>query len=619
MSKLKEIIEILNQTDEHNGLEVKRGGEVGKSILETIIAFSNEPNLGGGTIVLGVEEDKESLFPSYKVVGVDDTDKIQKDLATQCAETFNQPIRPNISIERYQGKNVVLIEVEELPQTMKPVYFKNRGLPTGALRRIGSTDQHCSDDDMFVFYNKEDDFDSAIVEDSDIDDISESAVALYRKLRNEVNPNAEELIYEDIDLLRALNCIKKYNNEWKLTNCGLIVFGKKMALRRLMPMMRVDYIRVNGKTWVENPDERFATTLDLRGPLITLVHRTVSAISDDLPTNFLLEEGEIQAKSNWVLPLRVLREAVVNAFIHRSYRVNQPIQIIRYSNRIEIINAGFSLKSEESIGEPGSVNRNTFIASIFHETNLAETKGTGFGLMRKLMKNGNMLLPTFESSHSKNSFTLRLLLHNFLSEFDIHWLNYFKEFDLSDEQKMMLVFIREVGAIDNKSSRQLCGLSSKISTKYLRDLSSKKLITKKGNRKHTYYIPTDEIMKFTTSQNDKPVTSIVDKKTSMVDKNITMVDNEMSMVDKFVNSLPSDLINKIGEIGQRTDTESIKNLIVKICAIKELSSKEIAIIIGRNEKYIKNSYLKELIEEGKINYTIPEMIKHPNQKYKTIK
>src|SRR5690554_2688021 len=618
---IQEIIETLNQSDEHSSLEVKKGSEIGKSILETICAFSNEPNLGGGIIVLGIEEEEHSLFPTYKVVGVDNIDKIQKDIATQCASTFNQSIRPKITVETSQQRNVILIEVEELDAAMKPVYFKNQGLPKGAYRRIGSTDQRCTEDDMFIFYNKEDSFDSGLVEDSELEDISDEAVSLYRRLREKVNPNAEELEYNDLDLLRSLNCIKKHNDQWKLTNCGLIVFGSKMALRRLMPMMRVDYIRVSGKEWVEDPDERFSTTLDLRGPLITLVQRVVSAIADDLPTSFLLQEGKIQAESKWLLPLRVLREAVVNSFIHRSYRVNQPIQIIRYSNRIEIRNAGFSLKPVESIGEPGSVNRNTFIASIFHETNLAETKGTGFGLMQKLMRASDMLPPTFESNHANNSFTLRLLLHNFLNEFDTHWLNSFSSFNLSEEQKMALVFVREVGAIDNSSFRQLCGVSSRNASGFLRDLHSKKLIHQKGQRKSTYYVPGNALLPHKSEQATKPSDlSTMAKPIPTMESDLpTMGTDQPTMaVEKIKEALSLDLKEKLNSLKSRNDKEEIKDLIYDLCRWKELSIKEIAFLIGRNEKYIKNEFIKELITEKRINYTIPDMVKHPNQKYKAL-
>src|SRR5690554_6575022 len=115
---INEIIDTLNHSDEHSSLEVKKASEVGKSVLETICAFSNEPRLGGRIIVLGIEEEEHSLFPTYKVVGVDDVDKIQKDIATQCASSFNQSIRPKITVETFQQRNVILIEVEELDAAM---------------------------------------------------------------------------------------------------------------------------------------------------------------------------------------------------------------------------------------------------------------------------------------------------------------------------------------------------------------------------------------------------------------------------------------------------------------------------------------------------------------------
>src|SRR5690606_32922069 len=106
---------------------------------------------------------------------------------------------------------------------------------------------------------------------------------------------------------------------------GLLVFGKRQAHRRLIPLVRVDFIRVPGNEWVEDPEKRF-TTVDMRGSLLEMVQRTFSLIADDLPKGFLLPEAELQATSVG-LPTRVLREAIVNAFIHRTYRENQPVQI----------------------------------------------------------------------------------------------------------------------------------------------------------------------------------------------------------------------------------------------------------------------------------------------------
>ena len=55
-------------------------------------------------------------------------------------------------------------------------------------------------------------------------------------------------------------------------------------------MFRVDYIREAGKEWVENPDERFESTIDMRGSLLELLLELLQ-IADDLPKGFYLPEG----------------------------------------------------------------------------------------------------------------------------------------------------------------------------------------------------------------------------------------------------------------------------------------------------------------------------------------
>jgi ATP-dependent DNA helicase RecG len=605
MQSIVEIIEYLNSTDECTTIEAKRGSAIDMSIMETICAFSNEPGLGGGIIVLGVIRDESSLFPSYTIEGIDNPDKLQLDLASQTATLFNQPVRPEIEVEILPNKKLVVkILVNELPDGQKPLYFKNTGLPKGAYRRIGSSDQRCTEDDLFVFYNKEDSLDSTIVNDTSLEDVSEEAVSLYRNLRAKVNEFAEELTYSDKDLLRSLGCIKEDKGEWKLTYTGLLVFGNRMALRRLLPMVRVDYIRVPGNEWVEDPENRF-TTIDMRGPLIQLVQRVFSAIADDLPKGFLLGDGEIQS-SNIGLPSKVLREALVNAFIHRTYRENQPIQIIRYGNRLEIKNPGFSLKPEEQLGEPGSKNRNPFIASIFHETNLAETKGSGIRTMRTLMEKSSLAPPTFESDHSANLFTTRLLLHHFLNETDLQWLDTLKQFELNDSQKKCLIFLREAGAIDNSTYRQLNACDVLKASIELRLLRDKDLITQKGKGKATYYIAGNNLKTEPLELNTEPLELNTEPLALNTEPQV------------LIQELPSVLRDKIVALGIReNDSNKIKNIIFELCQFKEYSGKQIALILNRNENYVFRNYINPMREEGRLQYAIPDMPNHPDQAYKS--
>lgn len=642
-----ELFDILNDTDECQWIEAKGGSESSHSVMETVCAFANEPGLGGGYILMGVALDKSALFPQYIIHEVKDTDKFQRDFASQCAGMFNIPVRPEVSVEKINGKNVVKIWVNEVPARQKPVYFKDDGLPSGALRRIGSTDQHCTDDDMQVFYQDTTSYDQTPVKGTSLADVDETAIKRYRTLRENVYPVAEELTYNDQELLEALGCVNK-ENKTELNLAGLILFGTSKAQRRNYPMLRVDYIRVPGNTWIENPDNRFST-IDMRGSAILVLYRLIEAINADLPKGFLLSEGDLQATSVG-LPMKALREALVNAIMHRSYREHRPTQVIRYDNRIEIINPGFSLKSEEKLGEPGSETRNPFIAAVFHDSNLAETKGSGIRAMRRLMQESHLAPPTFESSRENNEFTSRLLLHHFLGENDIDWLNSLKSIELNDSQKIALLFVREVGAIDNQTYRQMADCDTLKASSDLKLLKNQDLLKSKGKGKATYYIAGDKLNteprfvstdagalntepndvvenKRNTPNTDASITLNTDAGLLSTDVNALSTDatDELSTEAKAVNryelmkELPEHLKETIIMLKERENNpEKIKELIVELCKIRYYRLIEIASLLQKGDNYISRKFIKPMIDSNELTYQFPDMIKHPEQAYKTV-
>ena len=113
MKTAAELFSELNDLDEHLTVEAKTAADVGKSMLETVCAYANEPGLGGGDILLGVARVDDSLWPTYQVVGIDNPDQIQADVATQCATAFNVPIRPQVVTEKLHGKTVIVVHVHE--------------------------------------------------------------------------------------------------------------------------------------------------------------------------------------------------------------------------------------------------------------------------------------------------------------------------------------------------------------------------------------------------------------------------------------------------------------------------------------------------------------------------
>ena len=652
MRTAKELFAELNSFDENRRIEAKSASSVGKSMMETVCAFANEPGLCGGYLLLGAKRTgiAEDGRPIYEPENIENTDKIQSDFVAMCNSMFNVRIRPIINVEEYLGKTVIVVKIEELPESQKPAYFAKRGLPEGAFRRIGPSDEKCSEEDMYLFYQSADTYDSCIVDDADLDDIDENALNFYRKLRKEVNPDAEELTLNDVDLLRALGAIKKNKQGgYDLTYTGLLVFGKQMSLRRLVPSFRVDYIRISGNQWLADGDNRFEQTIDMRGPLILMVNKACSAVMDDLPKGFELKKDSMQASTPAILPNKVLREAIVNSYIHRSNRVNQPIQIIRYSNRIEIHNPGYSLKPQDDWGEPGSMLRNPRISEIFHDTNLAETKGTGIGAMRRLMKEAGLMPPTFESNHEANKFTARLLLHHFLSKENMEWLAQYAEFGLVNEQKLALVFVREVGAIDNATYRQLdSSITHARARLEIHKLCDLGFIEKKGQGRNTYYIRTSKVVSLgerlrpqnerlrpqhgtlgekilpqhgTLGEKIPPQHGTLGKKIPPQGEKIPPqhgtfeIESQTKSRNELLRELPKGLQERVAKLGKWASREKVSQLLVDLCAFKPYSYEELALIIQRAAKPMKDKYIKPLRLANKLFYWIPEMINHPLQKY----
>lgn len=632
-----ELLESLNQLDEHERVEAKRASESGKSILETVCAFANEPGLGGGWIVLGVVREDLALFPAYEVEGIAAPDKITADIASQCRDIFNVPLRVDIATENVQGKNVVVVFVPEAQPQDKPVFFKAQGLPRGAFRRIGSTDQRCTDDDMAVFYQgrQQESFDAGIVADATLDDLLPEAIADYRQSRAEANPDAEELRWSDEELLQALGGIRRdVRGDWKPTVAGMILFGKPIALRRCFPMTRVDYIRVPGREWVPDPDRRF-DTVELRDPLFRLIRRAQAAVLDDLPKSFGLDEGELQRQDKPVIPLRVIREALVNALMHRSYRSHSPVQIIRYANRLEIRNPGFSLKSPEHLGEPGSQPRNPKIAAVLHETRFAETKGSGIRVMRESMEQAGLTPPLFESDRSEDQFVARYFFHHFLGEEDLAWLARFRDLHLSDEEAKALIVVREAGAIDNATYRELNKVDTLAASQALRRLRDARLLAQKGRGSATYYVPTDKLVLAGVGaaagvaaeglSRDPPGLSrescAIPRESGDEPREVEALSGELDQTRQdarraLLTTLPGELAARIGALGRRSLPDDVRAVVLDLLRHQAWKLEELGTLLQRNPEYIRQKYVQPLYQAGQITMTRPEEPNDPQQAYR---
>ncbi|WP_432415760.1 ATP-binding protein [Chromohalobacter israelensis] len=639
MTTAAALLEQLRLLDESERIEAKRGQKLGKSMLETICAFANEPGLDGGHLVLGVVGDDQS---HYRVEGVPDPDTLLNDLHSACASTFNVPLRVQAVTELVEGKRVVTIQVPEARPADKPVYFVKSALPRAAWRRGPNGDYRCNEHDLEVLYQQRSqvEFDRSVPQGATRDDIDPDALDDYRRDRRAMNAQAEELGYDDDELLEALGAAVWQHGELKPTLAGILLFGRRMAIRRLVPAHRVDYIRVTGKEWIEDPDERF-TTIDMRDTLPRLINRAAAAVMDDLPMAFHLPQGSQQRADRPLIPAKVVREAIVNALMHRNYRAHQPVQIIRFSNRIEVRNPGYSLKPEEQLGLPGSAWRNPTLATVLHEVGYAETKGSGIRVMRRQMEQAGLTPPVFESVRHEDRFMATLLFVHFLDDEAVEWLKHFRHWQLSDEECRALLFVRETGRITNADYRDQNRVDTLAASQQLSRLRDLGLLHQVPKGAATYYLPGEhfpmqgspamELLSelerdLAAEQGSLPPESgglppesggLPPESDGLPQESDDLPQEpEGQSRELLIAELPGWLALRLEAIGQRSrDKRRVRELLRALCAERPYRAAELSRLLKRNQEYLQKEYITPMRQAGELAYQYQDDPNRPDQAY----
>ena len=227
----------------------------------------------------------------------------------------------------------------------------------------------------------------------------------------------------------------------------------------------------------------------------------------------------------------------------------------------------------------------------------------------------------------------------------MEWLAQYAEFGLVNEQKLALVFVREVGAIDNATYRQLDSsvthARARLEIHKLCDLG---FLEKKGQGRNTYYIKTSKVVSLgerLRPQDERllPQHGILGERLPPQDERLlpqhgTLGERYQGEDERYqgklgtfeeecmlkpreelVRELSKELQEKVNNIGSRASRETVCQLLIDLCAFKPYSYEELASILQRSPKALKDKYLKPLRLANKLFYWIPEMINHPLQKY----
>lgn len=404
MRQASELFQELNSLDEGQHLEAKTSGEQGQSILETICAFANKE---GGHILCGVKKDPQRLF-GYIVQGIANPDKLMCDIQSAVQDAFSSRVRIDVDREEIDKQAVVVVQV--YPNADHSiVFFRKGGLPKGAYERRGSSDYQFRFDDMPTLLSRIPSVHQNAETDIAIDSLDHSLIRDYRSAREKVR-GTDNADMPEREFLEMLGFAHERNGATYATSAGVIFLGTDAAIRKLVPSSRVFIARMPKREESSCPgQEPLDVTYNFEGSAFSYTEKAIKYLLDALPSRSTYSADSNARDDLTVVRRRIAREIVVNAVAHRDFLQSSCVEILHYSNRIEVRNPGTSRVPVERLGDGVSDARNPLIVKAFQDVNWAESRGTGIGTVRRKMEALGLLEPLFDNDISCNRFVATLI------------------------------------------------------------------------------------------------------------------------------------------------------------------------------------------------------------------
>ncbi|MFP5019447.1 ATP-binding protein [Pseudonocardia phyllosphaerae] len=457
-------------------VEVKRAaGGFPENLAPTFSAFGNTP--GGGLLIFGLDE-----VASFAATGVYDVAACKKAIASTARQVVQPPVVVAIESVVFEGADLVIATVAELPGSAKPCRVRSTGR---AYLRSYDGDYPLSDleEQAFVANRSTPRFDQQPVDEATADDLDTELVDAYVETASDLSPVLRRFGRDEL-LFRTGVLVGKARVP---SLAGLLALG-------VYPQQFFPNLVIQASS-APRPDAAPGTRVDdarrFDGPLPLMLEEAVRWVARNSRTRIKFDEDG-HGRDAPEYPLVAVRELLSNALIHRDlgpYALGEAITLRITDDQLIVSNPGglFGI----SVARLGSVGvtsaRNGYLVRICQNVRtgqggrVVEALATGIPTVLEVMSGAGMVPPRFQDQGIK--FAVRVPNHALLSRDDVDWLaRVTKGVALSDTQRHVLARMRHSEVFTNKSLRDAFPMDSRDAGRLLSELVAAGLAEARGER-----------------------------------------------------------------------------------------------------------------------------------------
>jgi predicted HTH transcriptional regulator len=335
------------------------------------VAFANG---AGGTVIIGVNG------KTREIIGIDDSirNKIYDEFPNSLYDSSSPSIFANIYEKNFGDKSVIIIEIP--PSNKKPCFIKSKGIPKGVFVRVGSSTRRANEHVLEELYrdSKRISYDEELVE-ADLSILaSKNIKAFYKK-------NIDE---ERLQRDKFISQTAPGRTTYKPTVAGTLIFCED-------PSEYVTEAVILCSRFRGSEGRNIIQTERITGTLEEQVNISFELVKSWLQRDYKLEGIRLKAKT--IIPEAALREAIINAVVHRKYSILGAIKITLYYDHLEIFSPGCfpGLININNLGDGSTFFRNPNIAKAFRKLGLIETLGSGVRLIFDSCKKAKLAMPKY--------------------------------------------------------------------------------------------------------------------------------------------------------------------------------------------------------------------------------